>query len=367
VADIDVSILDRSAQMTTYIIMYLLPVFAMLLTSFGKSTRGVVTWHLMGAFFIFVIGLRYNVGADWLNYEEQLYSNSYTSLMYAATKTDPGYAALSWTMESLGLEIYAVNIVSSAIFITGLMALASRQKDPWLALIVSVPYTIIVVGMGYTRQSVAIGFECFALIALADNRARRFFGFIIAATLFHKSALVLLFLGLVIRDGKSITKGLLLFSALLVAGFIFVYSTDVDVLRANYIDDKLSSSGATARLILATLSALGCLLLPIGRDKNQSENRAITLLSFSIIGMLAFLLIPDQDFISTTALDRFALYVLPIHIYFWGSISDMNSNVIAKIVYRTFGISLFGVVLYVWLTQSQFAIYWIPYSSFLVR
>lgn len=37
------------------------------------------------------------------------------------------------------------------------MRFARSQPDPWLAVLVAVPYLVIVVAMGYSRQAVAIG------------------------------------------------------------------------------------------------------------------------------------------------------------------------------------------------------------------
>ena len=62
-------------------------------------------------------------------------------------------------------------------------------------LAVAIPYLIIVVVVGYTRQGTAIGFELLALRALMG---RRFFPFILwvaVAATFHRSAVVLLPLG----------------------------------------------------------------------------------------------------------------------------------------------------------------------------
>ncbi len=54
------------------------------------------------------------------------------------------------------------------------------------------PYLINIVAMGYTRQSVALGFAMIGLAALGEQRVRRFVLWVLVGALFHKSAVLLL-------------------------------------------------------------------------------------------------------------------------------------------------------------------------------
>ena len=79
---------------------------------------------------------------------------------------DPGYQALNWLVQEWNGEIWWVNSVSAAIFAWGLIRLCQNQPRPMLAVLVAVPYLIIVVAMGYTRQSIAIGILMAGLASL---------------------------------------------------------------------------------------------------------------------------------------------------------------------------------------------------------
>ena len=70
------------------------------------------------------------------------------------------------------------------------MALARRQAQPWVALAVAVPYILVVLSMGYTRQAAALGLICWALLAIQDRRSWLFLILIVVAATFHKSAVV---------------------------------------------------------------------------------------------------------------------------------------------------------------------------------
>ncbi len=52
---------------------------------------------------------------------------------------------------------------------SGLVQFCRKQPLPWLALAVAAPFIIIVVGMGYTRQSVALGFILLSRFKLLIN------------------------------------------------------------------------------------------------------------------------------------------------------------------------------------------------------
>ena len=58
-------------------------------------------------------------------------------------------------------------------------------------------YLIIVVGMGYSRQAVAIGI-IFLVLSVWKNNFRNYTLLVILATCFHKSAILMLIFGLLI-------------------------------------------------------------------------------------------------------------------------------------------------------------------------
>ena len=62
---------------------------------------------------------------------------------------------------------------------------------PWLGLLVAIPYLVIVVGMGYSRQAIALGFVLMAFIKWPEKNFMKFAFFIFIASTFHKSAIVL--------------------------------------------------------------------------------------------------------------------------------------------------------------------------------
>ena len=63
---------------------------------------------------------------------------------------------LNWLSIQMDWGILGVNLIGGAIFAFGLVAFCRRQPRPWLALAVAIPYLVIVVAMGYSRQGIAL-------------------------------------------------------------------------------------------------------------------------------------------------------------------------------------------------------------------
>lgn len=350
--------------MIVYMTMFVIPLFGMALSTFGFQSLSRAAWIGTGLALIIIIGTRQYVGADWDNYELQFYANATQSLLESWQATEPAYATISWLVYRLGLDIFGLNTVCAAILVAGVMKFASRQHDPWLALIVSTAYTLLVVGMGYSRQSAALGLEFFAIIALSDKKFVRFYVFAIAAVLFHKSAIVLLPLAFLANTGRPILTTIILFLTLAAASWLAAYSADFDTLRSTYVDQRLSSDGTLVRLLVASVSAVGFIAIA-GKVPMLPLDRRI-MLAFSMITLILLLAsLVSTWWTSSTVVDRSALYLFPLQMAFWGNMSRALGVRQLAVVPRTVCIAAYGLLMIVWLTNSSHAFYWIPYRSFL--
>ena len=139
------------------------------------------------------IGLRYEVGADWESYEFLFSYARFADLGRVLQLGDPGYQLLNWIAQRIGDDIWVVNLVCGFIFAWGLYRFCRVQPDSWLAFTVAIPYLVVVVAMGYSRQAVAIGILMAGLAALARGASiLKFTIYVGAAVLFHKTAVVVL-------------------------------------------------------------------------------------------------------------------------------------------------------------------------------
>src|SRR5689334_19311229 len=211
---------------------------------------------------VLMIGFRYRVGGDWHHYDLMY---AYISMLdfgdvLTVPNSDPAYSFLNWFGQLFDLKIWFVNLICAVIFIWGLAKLAAQQPQPWLFFLTATSYGLVVVGMGYTRQSVAIGLCAAALAAFRDRGMSRAAIYFIAAALFHKTAIIMLPLVAMADRHRPLVTGLW---GLLLAGFLFYFllAPTSSLLLENYIGAQQESQGAGVRVAMTIVPAIAFLLL----------------------------------------------------------------------------------------------------------
>jgi hypothetical protein len=314
---------------------------------------------ILGAGIVFaalMIGLRFEVGADWSTYK-LLYSYAgYADLGRALAIGDPGYQFVNWVVRRLGAEIWLVNLICAGIFCWGLFRFAQAQPSPWLAVVVAVPYLIIVVAMGYTRQAVAIGILMAGLAAVHRGASTlRFALYVAAAALFHKTAVVAL--PLVIFSSER--NKLLNILAGIVALYFFYTSflaDSVDKFVRNYIVAKYSSQGAAIRVAMNIVPATLFLFLQRRLGFSDRERRVWFFHSGAAFGMLVLLLVLP----SSTAVDRLALYIMPLQMAVLSRVPNVVGARQGTILVVLYSLG----VQFVWLNFAIHSKYWVPYRVY---
>lgn len=311
-----------------------------------------------GAMLIAVlVGFRHEVGADWYPYQRMFAVAGFVDFDRVLQLKDPGYQLLNSIAQQVGAGIWLVNLVCGLILAWGLSRFAKTQPDPWLVFLLAIPYLVVVVAMGYSRQAVAIGVLLAGLATMSrgGGSALRFAGYVAAAALFHKTAVIAL---LLVAFATNRNKWL---DALIVgAGFILMYDIflddSVDELVATYIDAEYSSQGAAIRIAMTVVPATMFLLSPGRFGFSGQEQKIWRNFSIATFTLLALLFVLP----SSTAVDRLSLYVIPLQL-----------AVLSRIpaVYPGKGLGRFIIVIYcfavqyAWLNYASHAPAWIPYRS----
>jgi len=338
------------------------------LTDRGASPQSRSTqrnnWQPMWLVTFFVltalIGLRHKVGADWTNYDIQIDYAIGQAPSYILEVGDPAYTALNWVGANIFGGIYLVNTICAAIFSLGLISFCRAQPYPWLALVVAAPYLIIAVGMGYTRQGVAVGLAMLALTSLTNGRTSRFFFWIGVAATFHKSAVILVPLAIFASTKDRFLK---FFGVILVGGTLFglLLVESIDDLSYMYIEQEYESTGAAIRVAMNALPA--AIFLRLRRDFyiTPDQRRFWTWFSMMALGFVGLLMISP----SSTAVDRVALYWIPLQLFVLsrlpfalGRQGQRNDFVIFSIILYSWSI------LFVWLFFSEHSSAWMPYQFY---
>jgi hypothetical protein len=303
-----------------------------------------------------MIGLRYEVGGDWGNYIIIYEVVRNLPLGQALAAGDPAYNLLNRIAASAGQGMWLINLACAMVFVVGLHALARRQPNPWLAVLVAIPYLVIVVAMGYTRQAAAIGLIMVAVGALEDRRFVRMALLLVLAVTFHKSAILILpILALAMRQHRFVIYVLgSVASAMLFSLFL---SRFVDTILTNYVQSEMASQGAGVRIAMNIVPALIFLLFHKRLVLNEDER--LIWRNFSLAAIAAMI---GLAFLPSTIVDRVALYMVPLQVfvlarapYAFGVNGRPNGQVMAAVLAYS------ALVQTIWLVYATHADYWIPY------
>lgn len=323
-----------------------------------KTTRD--GWIGFGLVLTLVIGFRFQVGGDWGNYLRNLGSIENLALIEALMKPDPAHQLFGWVSVKLGWGIYGINLAYGAIFSYGLITFCRAQPRPWVGITVAVPYLVIVVAMGYSRQAVAIGFAMVALLALSEQKVLKFVVLIGAAALFHKTAVILIPMAILANTHKK-TWTALWVGLTLILLYKLLVEADTERLVQGYLVAGYASSGGPIRVAMNVLPA-ALFLYYRNRFELTETNRLLwTWISLGALALVpVFYLSP-----SSTAVDRIALYFIPIQIFVFSRLPivfGMAGYANRKIEQQI--IILYALVQFVWLFYATHAKYWIPYQFY---
>lgn len=146
---------------------------------------------LVMAFITIMMGFRYDVGIDYLNY--------YLKFLYRwdEFESDPSYTVINYVVTKLGLEFYLVTLIS--IFITHLFIyiyIVRYNFSPPLAILALTIYTAsnLFLYANGMRQGIAVSIVLFASIYVYKKKLLPFILLILLASTFHFSAIFMLVL-----------------------------------------------------------------------------------------------------------------------------------------------------------------------------
>jgi hypothetical protein len=350
--------------MWPYWLLFFIPVFFVLSQQNSKINhlplvkKWTWNWYLIFIVLTIMIGFRYQVGGDWDTYLDkvQLIRPSFSEAVLDGG--DPAYNLINWLSLSIG-GIFLVNLICALIFSYGLVAFCRTLPFPWLGVTVAIPYLVIVVAMGYSRQGVAIGISMLALAAFKNERVWKYLYLSTVACLFHVSAIVMLpFAALSIKKRRWLI--VLIFSLFIFFIFSLLLSEKIDSFTSGYLEAEYSSSGAKIRV---WMNAVPCILFLLIRNQipiNKIEKQFWTLISLGGIALIFVLGVSP----SSTAVDRVALYWIPIQIYLFSWMPVALKRYIHPHIMILLTVAYYATVQFIWLNYADTAFAWLPYQLY---
>ena len=312
------------------------------------------------AVLVIMIGLRREVGGDWWTYLNMYRYIQLSDFARGLGRTDPGYALVNWVGGQLGLGIWFVNVVCGAIFTWGLIALCRQQPNPWLALVASL-YTIILIGMGYTRQSAALGFCMLALAQFSRRPNLRMMVFLALAPLFHTSSIIMALLIALASVRQRFWT-----AAVVAALAAFLY-----LQFAGHIGERLDvytegrghvPAGAVPRLLMNAIPAVIFLAFRQRFSTSPDVTRLLTIFSIVAFASLAIgYMFPASAIIP----DRLGFYLIPLQIVVLSRVPTAFGSGGRSNMFLTAGIIAYMFMIEVaWLTLGNRSLAWLPYRNY---
>ena len=337
--------------------------------SASPKAKGLnASWWLIASALTLFIGLRHEVGGDWFTYEANFQNLDFDALSvegealgWLATR-EPIYRLFEWLGKALGGGIYLVNLLCAALFAYGLARFCKSLPRPWLALAAALPYLVIVVAMGYTRQGVAVGCAMAGFAALTQGLRMRYALWVLLAAGFHQTALLLLPLAILVTSKRWFIS-LIAMGAMASVAAILPLGDALASYTHGYLAAAYQSEGALIRLSMNLLPAVLFLALANRMAMAEVERRLWRWLSFGAVLLMALYALSP----SSTAIDRIGLYLIPLQLAVFSHLPGALRRAVSPTFMAFSSVLYFGSVLFVWLVFAVHAGGWQPYRSIILE
>jgi hypothetical protein len=210
--------------------------------------------------------------------------------------------------------------------------------------------------MGYTRQATAIGLLMCGFGYLLQGRVIPYLAMVVLASSFHQTAIVFSTIPL-LQPGRGyfrLALGLVLLVAL---SSISIILEQANTLYLHYVEENMESSGGQVRVLMN----LPPVLIMLANWRKWGEEYGDRWL-WGGMALVAVAFVP-LVLIASTAVDRMALYLIPLQIVAWARLPTFikgriqkNLAIYAIIVYS-------AIVQFIWLVYANFSSSWIPYDN----
>lgn len=342
--------------MTAYLLMGLL--LAMFATTIQGRQQPPALWFLMMVVLSIFVGLRHRVGMDWNNYLIMIQRAYSGDVWESLSVAEPAYAIMLWFSADLNFGIYGANLIGAVFLMLGVSRLAKSTPNPWMALMVALPFLLVVIGMSANRQAIAIGILLWLVAGWQRSSLIQRVAVILMAGLFHASAVFFLaFVALDLRVNFAL-KYLIAFALAIVSLYILQQSGSFETYQASYIESEnaFASTGAMQHVMLNAGPAL--LLLTPRWVREQ-------LFPFPLIRQMALvaLMIIPLALILPTAAGRLTLYFFPVSIFGLSALPLLFRSSEER-TFVSLLLSLFMVfVLWFWLSFANSSGAHLPYRN----
>lgn len=353
-------------------IPYLIPLIITLLAAItfdgksGKSAKAELVWSFLFIYLVCLIGLRYEVGGDTINYmgdydwRVPLSQWKYNPF----DKFQPGYTLLCSICKSISPEFYVFQLVHALIFNGLLFLWISRNTEYRFSALLSVfLLCYLYFSTEVLRESIAIAIFIFNYKNLERGKWLTYYIGVVFGCLFHISAVFLIVLPF-LRNIKF-NRYYFLLAALLIIGMRFLNPimsifSSIPAIQAKIESySEISSLGGLADLLNITRLAL----FPIAFGYTAKYICHYNIKFENIISLLG--LIGIASYFNPIIFSRFTNYLM---LFFAVSVSDCAVSLLRSRSIALRHNSTILIVCMCLLYGSSYLMYrkytlWVPYYS----
>jgi hypothetical protein len=274
----------------------------------------------------------------------------------ALTQPDPGFRALISLLRDEHAPFFVLNLVCACVFSLGLARFATALPNPWLAVLVAVPYLVIVIAMSALRQATAIGFIFLALRGMGTKALWKSILWVLIAGLFHASAIIVAVLIALSYSRSRFQSALILIVSAFPAYYVLASTFDTYLWR--YGQHTIDSGGVVFRVAMNAVPALVLLAGGSSRFSPPDEEAFWRNLSILSLALAPALLLVT----STTSIDRLSLYAVPLQMLVLSGIPRQFSTTPETRIFPVMGIIAYcAMTLLVFFLLGTHARYYLPY------
>jgi len=140
-----------------------------------------------------------------------------------------------------------------------------------------------------------------------------------------------------------------------VIAYFVLLEPETESLWKNYVTTEMQSVGAFERVLMNVVAAVPLLLFRKQFVKDPQARRLWIYLSLLALVCLPFV------FFASTAVDRLALYLIPLQLVVFSRFPDLGHSLTARTIIVVGVVAYYGTVQYVWLNYAIQRDYWVPY------
>ncbi len=313
--------------------------------------------YLFLIYLVLFIGLRYEVGGDWFQYEK-IYRETLSRIIQfnLNLKNDFLFINLIYLTSYFSENIVFLNLILATIFIFSINYFLDKDSDFFFIILTSLPIYVFIIGIGFVRQATSISFFLISIKFLINSKIFRSYLFFIISLGFHKTILPFILIYLL-----NIKKNFQIFLIIIIIIlFSIIFYDSFSRLIFYYLGQGIHfiSYGSIQRLFIIFFFSIFFIIFSKKLVNNEIERRVYLTLSLMVIFISPFV------FHLSSAIDRLSFYAIPLQIF-----CLMRANRLFKknrnyLIFKLFFCFISFAIIFVWFNFAHHKIGWLPYKNY---